>query len=90
MSREDAKGSWFFGDRELSADNKHVLSSRRGRHTLTVKDVKKEDQGKYTFVCGDLKTSASLRMKRKELGPSPFHSQTLAPDRELVGQSGED
>lgn len=69
LSREDAEGSWFFGDKELSPSNKYVFSSRRGRHSLSIKDVRKEDQGKYTFVCGDLRTSASLKMKR-ELLPS--------------------
>ncbi|KAK2840469.1 hypothetical protein Q5P01_014209 [Channa striata] len=63
LSREDAEGSWFFRDQEISPSSKHVMSSRRGRHTLSVKDVRKEDQGKYTFVCGDLRTSASLKMK---------------------------
>lgn len=67
LSREDAEGSWFFGDKEISPSNKYVMSSRRGRHTLSVKDVRKEDQGKYTFVCGELKTSASLKMKCKQL-----------------------
>lgn len=64
LSREDAEGSWFLGDKELSPSSKYIMSSRRGRHTLSVKDVRKEDQGKYTFVCGDLRTSASLKMKR--------------------------
>lgn len=65
LSREDTEGSWFFGDKELSSSSKYIISSRRGRHSLSVKDVKKGDQGKYTFVCGDLTTSASLKMKRK-------------------------
>lgn len=63
ISREDADGSWFFGDKLLTSSSKHVISSRRGRHTLSVKEVKKEDQGKYIFKVGDLKTSASLKMK---------------------------
>ncbi|KAJ3591665.1 hypothetical protein NHX12_006797, partial [Muraenolepis orangiensis] len=63
LSREDAEGTWYFGDKEISSSSKYAMSSRRGRHSLSVKDVKKEDQGKYTFVCGDLKTSASLKMK---------------------------
>lgn len=67
LSREDAEGSWFFGDKELSLSAKYIMSSRRGRHTLSIKDVRKEDQGRYTFVCGDLKTSASLKMKRKKV-----------------------
>lgn len=65
VSREDAEGSWFFEDQLLSPSSKYVMSSRRGRHTLSVKDVKKEDQGKYTFLVGEFKTSASLKMKCK-------------------------
>lgn len=65
VSREDAEGTWFFGEKQLSPSSKYIISSRRGRHTLAVKDVRKEDQGKYTFVCGDLRTSASLKMKCK-------------------------
>lgn len=63
LSREDAEGSWYFGEKQLSPSGKHVISSRRGRHTLSVKDVKKEDQGKYSFIVGEFKTSASLKMK---------------------------
>lgn len=65
LSREDAEGSWFFGDKELSPSTKYTMSSRRGRHTLSIKDIRKEDQGKYTFICGDLRTSTSLKMKCK-------------------------
>lgn len=67
VSREDAEGSWFFGDKLLTPSSKYIISSRRGRHTLSVKDVKKEDQGKYTFTVGEFKTSASLKMKRESL-----------------------
>lgn len=63
MSREDAEGSWFLGEKLLSPSSKYVISSRRGRYSLSVKDVKKEDQGKYTFKVGSFKTSALLKMK---------------------------
>lgn len=63
VSREDADGAWFFDDKLLSPSGKYAMSSRRGRHTLSVKDVKKEDQGKYTFQVGEFKTSATLKMK---------------------------
>lgn len=65
VSREDAEGIWFFKEKQLFSSSKHVIFSRRGRHTLSVKDVKKEDQGKYTFKVGELQTSASLKMKCK-------------------------
>lgn len=79
LSREDAEGSWFFGDKELSPSSKYIMSSRRGRHTLSVKDVRKEDQGKYNFVCGDLKTSASLKMKRK-----PAQNTYIYPNKHFI------
>ncbi|CAL8265763.1 unnamed protein product [Lota lota] len=63
VSREDVEGTWYFGDKEISSSSKYSMSSRRGRHTLSVKDVKKEDQGKYTFKVADFKSSASLKMK---------------------------
>ncbi|XP_028847169.1 titin-like [Denticeps clupeoides] len=63
VSREDAEGTWYFENKEITPSLKYVVMSRRGRHTLSVKDVKKEDQGKYTFKVGDLTTSASLKMK---------------------------
>nr|XP_023862865.1 titin-like isoform X2 [Salvelinus alpinus] len=63
VSREDAEGVWHFENNELTPSSKHAISSRRGRHSLSVKDVKKEDQGKYTFTTGEFKTSASLKMK---------------------------
>lgn len=69
VSREDAEGSWYFGDNLLTPGSKYVISSRRGRHTLSVKDVKKEDQGEYTFKVGEFKTSASLKMKCELLFP---------------------
>lgn len=65
LSREDAEGTWYFENKEITQGMKYVITSRRGRHSLCVKDVKKEDQGKYTFKVGDLKTSASLKMKCK-------------------------
>ncbi|KAJ4923666.1 hypothetical protein JOQ06_014150 [Pogonophryne albipinna] len=67
VSREDADGSWFFREKEISASSKYVISSRRGRHSLSVKDVKKEDQGKYSFKTGEFKTSASLKMKLRPI-----------------------
>lgn len=65
VSREDAEGAWYFENKEITPSLKYVVLSRRARHSLSVKDVKKEDQGKYTFRVGDLKTSASLKIKRE-------------------------
>lgn len=65
VSLEDAEGKWYHGDTEIKSDSKYVITSRRGRHVLTVKDVTKEDQGEYSFVVAGRKTSAQLKVKRK-------------------------
>lgn len=67
VTREDAEGTWYFEDKLLSPSGKYIMISRRGRHSLSVKDVKKEDQGKYTFKVGEFTTTASLKMKCKSL-----------------------
>ncbi|KAM9710356.1 LOW QUALITY PROTEIN: titin-like [Menidia menidia] len=78
VSREDAEGSWFFGEKLLSPSSKYVMSSRRGRHSLSVKDVKKEDQGKYSFTVGEFKSTASLKMKLRPLTlMQPLTDQTV-------------
>lgn len=77
VSREDAEGSWFFGEKLLSASSKYMMCSRRGRHSLSVKDVKKEDQGRYTFKVGDFTSSAALKMKCKLWCVGPFRCWAL-------------
>nr|XP_023685183.1 titin-like isoform X1 [Paramormyrops kingsleyae]XP_023685184.1 titin-like isoform X1 [Paramormyrops kingsleyae] len=63
MSREDVEGTWYFDDMEISPSTKYIISSRRGRYSLSVKDVRREDQGEYTFVVGELMTTGKLKMK---------------------------
>lgn len=77
VSREDAEGSWFFGEKQLSPSSKYVICSRRGRHSLTVKDVKKEDQGRYTFKVGEFQSGASLKMKCKLWAGGPLTCLSL-------------
>lgn len=67
VSPEDVEGTWYHNDVELKPSNKHLITSRRGRQILTIKDVAKEDQGEYSFVTDGKKTSCKLKMKRKSL-----------------------
>lgn len=77
VSREDAEGGWFFGEKQLVSSSKYIICSRRGRHSLSVKDVKKEDQGRYTFRVGEFQSSASLKMKRKLWAVGPLAGLAL-------------
>ncbi|XP_074856881.1 titin isoform X4 [Carettochelys insculpta] len=63
ISPEDVEGKWYCGDVELTPSSKYMITSRRGRQILTVKDVSKEDQGEYSFIVDGKKTSCKLKMK---------------------------
>ncbi|KAF3843803.1 hypothetical protein F7725_002652 [Dissostichus mawsoni] len=66
LSREDTEGSWFFGDKEISPSSKYVISSRRGRQSLSVKDnVSREDAASYAFIVPsqDISTSGKLSVQ---------------------------
>ncbi|XP_024059815.1 titin isoform X2 [Terrapene carolina triunguis] len=63
ISPEDVEGKWYCDDVELTSNSKYMITSRRGRQILTVKDVSKEDQGEYSFVVDGKKTSCKLKMK---------------------------
>lgn len=67
ISPEDVEGKWYHNGTELTSNNKYVITSRRGRQILTIKDVAKEDQGEYSFVAEGKKTSCKLKMKRKSI-----------------------
>ncbi|NXD91739.1 TITIN protein, partial [Chaetorhynchus papuensis] len=64
---EDLEGKWYHGDVELTSDLKYVIASRRGRQTLTVKDVNKDDQGEYSFVVDGKRTVCKLKMKPRPM-----------------------
>ncbi|NXM99795.1 TITIN protein, partial [Sylvia borin] len=64
---EDVEGKWYHGDVELTSSLKHVIASRRGRHTLTIKDVNKDDQGEYSYVVDGKRTQCKLKMKPRPM-----------------------
>ncbi|NWQ99883.1 TITIN protein, partial [Paradoxornis webbianus] len=64
---EDAEGKWYHGDVELTSSLKYVIASRRGRQTLTIKDVNKDDQGEYSYVVDGKRTQCKLKMKPRPM-----------------------
>ncbi|NXQ36801.1 TITIN protein, partial [Alaudala cheleensis] len=64
---EDVEGKWYHGDVELTSSLKHVIASRRGRQTLTIKDVNKDDQGEYSYVVDGKRTQCKLKMKPRPM-----------------------
>ncbi|NXR33792.1 TITIN protein, partial [Zosterops hypoxanthus] len=64
---EDVEGKWYHGDVELTPSLKYVIASRRGRQTLTIKDVSKDDQGEYSYVVDGKRTQCKLKMKPRPM-----------------------
>ncbi|NXI26726.1 TITIN protein, partial [Sterrhoptilus dennistouni] len=64
---EDVEGKWYHGDVELTPSLKYVIASRRGRQTLTIKDVNKDDQGEYSYVVDGKRTQCKLKMKPRPM-----------------------
>ncbi|NXD75821.1 TITIN protein, partial [Halcyon senegalensis] len=64
---EDVEGKWYHGDVELTSNHKYVITSRRGRQILTIKDVNKDDQGEYSFVVDGRRTHCKLKMKPRPM-----------------------
>uniref|UniRef100_A0A8C5JB27 Ig-like domain-containing protein n=1 Tax=Junco hyemalis TaxID=40217 RepID=A0A8C5JB27_JUNHY len=58
-------GVAYSRDSGLTSSLKHVIASRRGRQTLTIKDINKDDQGEYSYVVDGKRTQCKLKMKRK-------------------------
>ncbi|KFO86633.1 Titin, partial [Buceros rhinoceros silvestris] len=67
VSPEDVEGKWYHGDVELASNHKYVITSRRGRRILTIKDVNKDDQGEYSFVVDGKRTHCKLKMKPRPM-----------------------
>ncbi|KFO13403.1 Titin, partial [Balearica regulorum gibbericeps] len=67
VSPEDVEGKWYHGDVELASNHKYVITSRRGRQILTIKDVNKDDQGEYSFVVDGKRTHCKLKMKPRPM-----------------------
>ncbi|NWS69843.1 TITIN protein, partial [Crotophaga sulcirostris] len=67
VSPEDVEGKWYHGDVELTSNHKYVITSRRGRQILTIKDVNKDDQGEYSFVVDGKRTRCKLKMKPRPM-----------------------
>lgn len=50
---------WTFKNQPLKAGAKHKMESKGKRHTLTVMNAMKDEEGEYTFAAGE-KTSSGI------------------------------
>ncbi len=60
VNRPNATLKWMKGGEEISFNKRVVYRVDKDKHTLTIKDCKLSDEGEYTAVAGDNKSTAEL------------------------------
>ena len=63
LSKSGQPVKWLKDGKELKPNDKCQMSEDGQMYQLQVTDCNKNDAGKYSLVCGDEKTSASLEVK---------------------------
>lgn len=60
VNRPNATLKWLKGGEELALNKRIVYRVDKDKHTLTIKDCTLADEGEYTAVAGDSKSTAEL------------------------------
>lgn len=63
FSVPNAKSQWFRNGKAIQIGNRYSTEVSEKVHKLIIKDVRKEDQGRYTCRFDHLETSADLRVE---------------------------
>uniref|UniRef100_A0A3B3RVU5 Myosin binding protein C3 n=1 Tax=Paramormyrops kingsleyae TaxID=1676925 RepID=A0A3B3RVU5_9TELE len=90
----DVKLRWQRGSADITASEKYVVTADGSKHSLTVRNVTKEDDGIYAVIAGTSKVKFELKVKE---GIAAYLAENHQPDtrQDLTGlflekpQSGE-
>lgn len=66
LSKPAADVQWKKGPEFLKAGEKYEIKQKETSYQLQIKDLKIEDSGEYTCVCGDQRTSATVKVNGME------------------------
>ncbi|KAM3604079.1 uncharacterized protein V6R79_006069 [Siganus canaliculatus] len=62
LSKPAAEVQWKKGSEILKSGDKYEMKQKETSYELRIQDVKTEDSGEYSCVCGDQKTSAAVKV----------------------------
>lgn len=62
LSKPSADIQWKKGSEILKAGEKYEIKQKETSCELQIKNLKVEDSGEYSCMCGDQKTSATLKV----------------------------
>ena len=63
VSKSDLKAEWFKGDKAIKRSEKYNITSKNGKHSLTVSDCQLEDVAGYTVKLDGISSTAKLSIK---------------------------
>lgn len=68
LSKPAADVQWKKGSEILKAGEKYEIKQRETSCELQIKSLKVQDSGEYSCVCGDQKTSATVKVNGMDYG----------------------
>ncbi|XP_068459615.1 obscurin isoform X1 [Clinocottus analis] len=71
LSKPGVPVEWKKGTQTLKSGEKYQMKQKASVNELLINKVEPEDSGDYSCVCGDQKTSASLKIKAVKLSVPP-------------------
>lgn len=63
LSKPDVPVVWRKGTQVIHSGEKYSVEKDGATLTLNIADLKPEDAGQYTCLCGDNKTTANIKIK---------------------------
>lgn len=66
--KPDAKVKWQCSSKDIASGNKYFMTAEGNKHSLTIKDVSKEDANVYAVIAGGSKVKFELKVVSKPGG----------------------
>lgn len=66
--KPDAKVKWQCNSKDIASGNRYVITADGNKHSLTIKDITKEDANVYAAIAGGSKVKFELKVVPKPGG----------------------
>ncbi|XP_067109219.1 obscurin [Osmerus mordax] len=85
LSKPGLPVEWRKGTQQLKSGGKYQMKQEASVSELLISKVAPEDSGEYSCVCGDLKTTASIKIKALKAPAPAVHSKEEPQKQETKG-----
>ncbi|XP_015254423.1 PREDICTED: obscurin isoform X3 [Cyprinodon variegatus] len=87
LSKPGVPVEWKKGTQVLKSGEKYQMKQKASVNELIITKVEPEDSGEYSCVCGDQKTTASLKIKAVKLSSPPLATNTELKKQETTDKT---